>query len=1198
MLYLGSANLVASADADTLVYLGLSDPLRIRPTSDGGYGILWTEYDWYGNGTLDNGSAVQKIFQYDGYGIEVSKLSHSMNGNFDFKYWRDFALTIEGKVVIASSKQTQDAWKNDVFLDIVESRNSSFVIASSNFTTSFADIVSSSSGDILVLFDRERAGVSGTFLTAVSTASWTERSSPAGVAAVAAGRQYGEALVELADGRFVATWTDFGGRTPSGVTDGSGSGVKARIFGANYIAEGPDFLVNTTVAGEQRWPNVTALEGGGFVIVWRELANSAASSPSAVRGQVYDVSGLKIGGEITFAEAASIRGEARVAALSGGGFAVSWIDESEYKLLVREYDYSSKSVGDAITINTYGKSALEHDITTLSDGSVGIVWAEAVFLPNKIVDPSSYDVRVIELSAKPANVALAGGSLITELAHLADEAYSDSTSAAVQRGWRPISAAELGLQPTESSTWHFENGVFSQRTFVTWITEGDVSAHVLSGYVNGKKTLSIVFKGSDDVYDIVDDVYHNIGVAFSGYAVLTDALISFLTNASDEYDQVLVSGHSLGGGFSQQFIKALHDADSRIDVKGITLGTTGAESITTSASFSRLLNFIHADDYLVRDLHAIYGDVVGGWTTGIAAEHPDVPGWTPVPHTMAAYLTSVAKLVDFASDRNSTLFYESEFASALRSDQIEEVFSDYKVAVGSRYRDDVTINASAFNVDHVVLGDGDDIARIHASGADNRILKVDGGLGYDLADFTPSSSGVWVDIAQKTIKLSDEIAMMISDFESIVGSSYNDILIGSSRDERLSGGDGNDVISGGGGNDTLTGNGGTDLYYLASGDLQAGVRETVTDYATGETIRFGAVNSTSVSASLVGGDRLLTIAVSGGNAEIVVKGNGVLTTVFGTEPASLTTDLASNYANVTTKAFDLANANAWLTDTRVYDALQRLDTVDILNDDGTRVFTDFDQANTRTDTSTQTIYDNLGRMDIVDVRNDNGTRIFTDFDQAGTRADVLTLTAYDDLGRMDYVDVRNDTGTRIFTDFDQGNRRVDTSTLSAYDNLSRIDYVDVRNDNGARIFTDFDQANARADALTLTAYDNLSRIDYVDVRNDDGARVFTDFDQAGARADASTRTLYDTLGRVDIVDVLNDDGTRVFTDFDQANANATASTRTVYDTLKRIDYIDIIRDNGTRQFTDLDQAGVYSWSSTRTEYAANGSVISVTTIPD
>lgn len=468
--------------------------------------------------------------------------------------------------------------------------------------------------------------------------------------------------------------------------------------------------------------------------------------------------------------------------------------------------------------------------------------------------------------------------------------------------------------------------------------------------------------------------------------------------------------------------------------------------------------------------------------------------------------------------------------------------------------------------------------------AGTNTARVTGGTFAEPGGLTVGVDAVLGTAVNDTFNVSQSTSSMVLD-----GRDGNDTLVGSSAA---------DALRGGLGVDTLTGNGGTDLYYFASSDLQAGFQDRITDYAAGETIRFGAVNPASVSASMAGSDRLLSIAVSGGNAQILVNGNGVLTTVFGQEPGTLSTDLASNFANVTTKGFDLANTNAWLTDTRAYDALQRLDTVDVLNDDGTRVFTDFDQGNARTDTSTQTIYDNLGRTDIVDVRNDNSTRIYTDFDQGSTRADISTLTAYDNLGRVDYVDVRNDNATRIFTDFDQASARADTSTLTAYDNLSRVDYVDVRNDNGTRIFTDFDQANARADASTLTAYDNLSRIDYVDVRNDDGTRVFTDFDQAGARADASTRTLYDNQGRVDIVDVINDDGSRVFTDFDQANANATASTRTVYDTLARIDYIDIIRDDGTRQFTDLDQAGVYSWSSTRTEYAANGSVISVTVVPD
>ena len=85
-----------------------------------------------------------------------------------------------------------------------------------------------------------------------------------------------------------------------------------------YQAEGAEFRVNTTVASQQQFPTVTMLADGGFVVVWRDLS----SGTTEIVGQLYDSSGVPIGGEI----AVSTSGEAdpHVAALEDGGFLVTW----------------------------------------------------------------------------------------------------------------------------------------------------------------------------------------------------------------------------------------------------------------------------------------------------------------------------------------------------------------------------------------------------------------------------------------------------------------------------------------------------------------------------------------------------------------------------------------------------------------------------------------------------------------------------------------------------------------------------------------------------------------------------------------------------------------------------------------------------------------------------------------------------------
>ena len=97
------------------------------------------------------------------------------------------------------------------------------------------------------------------------------------VATTLSNDQQSSDMVGLRDGRFVVTWVDrsfIGG-------DDQGAGIKAQLFNANGTTSGAEFLVNTTIAGNQLDPSVTELADGRFVVAWSDAA-------SDVFGQIYD----------------------------------------------------------------------------------------------------------------------------------------------------------------------------------------------------------------------------------------------------------------------------------------------------------------------------------------------------------------------------------------------------------------------------------------------------------------------------------------------------------------------------------------------------------------------------------------------------------------------------------------------------------------------------------------------------------------------------------------------------------------------------------------------------------------------------------------------------------------------------------------------------------------------------------------------
>ena len=125
----------------------------------------------------------------------------------------------------------------------------------------------------------------------------------------------------LTGGGFVVTWTSYG-------EDESGTGgIYAQRYTADGLAVDGQFRVNSTVAGDQYDSAVAALTGGGFVVTWVSDQDGSATS---IQGQRFDAAGNKVGGEFlvnTFPT--GMQWYPAVAALADGGFVVSWQSDSQ-----------------------------------------------------------------------------------------------------------------------------------------------------------------------------------------------------------------------------------------------------------------------------------------------------------------------------------------------------------------------------------------------------------------------------------------------------------------------------------------------------------------------------------------------------------------------------------------------------------------------------------------------------------------------------------------------------------------------------------------------------------------------------------------------------------------------------------------------------------------------------------------------------
>ncbi|MGB5539518.1 MAG: DUF2341 domain-containing protein [Gammaproteobacteria bacterium] len=169
-----------------------------------------------------------------------------------------------------------------------------------------------------------------------------------------------------AAGNFIVTWQ-------SNLQDGDSYGVYAQRFDAVGVAQGGEFLVNTTTAGYQGSPTIAMDTDGGFVIAW--VANGQDPDASlGIYAQRYDASGTAQGGE--FRVNTYTTGTQQVTSIgmdAAGNFVVIWASEnqdgSNYGIFGQRFDAGGNALGSEFRVNTTtANSQYYHDVVMLDDG--------------------------------------------------------------------------------------------------------------------------------------------------------------------------------------------------------------------------------------------------------------------------------------------------------------------------------------------------------------------------------------------------------------------------------------------------------------------------------------------------------------------------------------------------------------------------------------------------------------------------------------------------------------------------------------------------------------------------------------------------------------------------------------------------------------------------------------------------------------
>lgn len=213
------------------------------------------------------------------------------------------------------------------------------------------------------VFDASGAKVGGEFVAPATTA----------------GIQSDAVVTALAHGRYVVVWTDSSGTGG----DTSSDAIRAQVFNAGGSRFGAEFLVNSTVAGQQYDPAVTTLANGNFAVAWTSFGADGFGQPvRSVNAQLFRPDGTPIGSEyVGNAVAGNLagQGEPAITGLAGGRYVVTWTNTHVFDTDIQGQVFNANGGlrGAVIAVNTTTVGAQGDSSTAaLTGGGFVTAWVD------------------------------------------------------------------------------------------------------------------------------------------------------------------------------------------------------------------------------------------------------------------------------------------------------------------------------------------------------------------------------------------------------------------------------------------------------------------------------------------------------------------------------------------------------------------------------------------------------------------------------------------------------------------------------------------------------------------------------------------------------------------------------------------------------------------------------------------------------
>lgn len=604
-----------------------------------------------------------------------------------------------------------------------------------------------------------------------------------------AGFQNEPSITALTDGGYLAVWSD--------QSSASSDYIYTQRYNASGVKVGGETQVNASIAGEQEDPVVAALGGGGYVIAWK-VDNGSGNTD--IRAQNFGANGSKVGSEFQVnSYATGEQDSPEITALKDGGYVISWAsygqDGSDWGAYLQRYDALGAKVGTEIRINT--TTTGEQDgptVTGLADGGYLATWEGSGA-------GDTYGIFAQRFNAAGAKV---GGEVrinSTTTGAQQDPVVTTLTNGGYVVAWQSspdeLSDDENTKSPSEIYLQLYSSSgtKIGGQTLVNTTTSGSQEEPRVVALSDGGYLVAWDGNGIGDTNGVFIQRF-----SANGTKVGAETRINTTTTSNQEFASItaLADGgyviswesYSADGMNSDVYLQ-------RFDAKGNKVsgldGDATDNTLTWSGSSSVIINGGAGNDVLIG---AAANDHLNGGTGN------DSLNGGAGADRMIGGDGSDTYYVDHSGDKVS----ETNATTATGGiDLVHSYLSTY--TLGNNLENLRLLASGNAN------GMGNSLNNMLYAGAGNNIL--DGSLGSDTVSYAFATSAIKASLASTATQTTGGSGSdTLLNIEHLTGSNYNDTLTGNAGANNLSGRAGNDTLNGGAGADKMIGGDGSDTYYI------------------------------------------------------------------------------------------------------------------------------------------------------------------------------------------------------------------------------------------------------------------------------------------------------------------------------------------------------------------------------------------------